>query len=152
MWGYEYSRYSTPEKAQAALAPAVAPFEKIPFAQGVVLITPGPNSPGDLMAWYVKKGWLGWRVRVNSAASLHLSPQNYNVDFQSFVIDGETFVWGTVMVPSREVVFEHDGHTYRAPIEHLTVWHMTLPFEISTFPHSEWTLVLADGKTVPLFK
>ncbi|WP_067621126.1 hypothetical protein [Alicyclobacillus acidiphilus] len=150
-WVYEYSTHSTPLKAQAASDPGVGPFETVKFAKGEVLITPS-GQPNSFTAWYMTKSFWGWQVSGISNAMTGLSPQNYNVDFEPFSFDGQTFVWGTAMVPIKEIVYHYNGKTYTASIGKLSVWHMILPFKQTLFPHSEWTMVLPDGKTAPLFK
>lgn len=150
-WGYVYSTHATPEKAQAANSPGVGPFETVKFAKGVVLITPSGQG-NSFTAWYMTKDFWGWHVHGISNAVAGLSIQNYNVDFEPFSFDGETFVWGTAMVPIKKIVYHHNGKTYTARIGKLSVWHMILPFKQTLFPYSEWTMVLPDGKTAPLFK
>jgi hypothetical protein len=150
-WGYKYSIHSAPEKAQAAYDSSVGPLETIKFAKGVVLITPS-RQPNSFTAWYMTKNFWGWHVSGGSNAVAGLSPQNYNVDFESFSFDGQTFVWGTAMVQIKDIVYHHEGKTYTASVGKLPVWHMILPFKQTLFPYSEWTMVLPDGKTAPLFK
>lgn len=150
-WGYTYSTHSTPQKAQAAYDSSVGPFETIKFAKRVVLITPS-GQPNSFTAWYMTKNFWGWHVSGVSNAVADLSPQSYNVDFEPFSFNGLTFVWGTATAPIKEIVYHHKGKTYTASIGKLSVWHMILPFKQTLFPHSEWTMVLPDGKTAPLFK
>ena len=58
VWVYEFSSHSTPQKTQAAIDSTVSPFETIPFAKGVVLLTPTDQGNG-FKAWYIKKRCLG---------------------------------------------------------------------------------------------
>lgn len=149
-FGHKYYTHATPQKAQAAYDPTVGPFETVPFAKGVVLLTPGNGQ--SFAAWYMKKGLLGWRMSGISNAQYDLSADNYNVDFEPFSDNGETFVWGTSMIPIKEIQYHHDGKTFTCEVGHYPVWHMILPFSQNTFEHSDWTMVLPDGKTAPLFK
>jgi Ca2+/Na+ antiporter len=110
-WLYEYSRHSTPEEALTSYDSSVGRFKTIPFAKGVVLLTPSGQRNG-LTAWYMKKGFLGWRVRAISNVTEGLATQNYNVDFQSFTLDDETFVWGTSAKPIKEILYSNNGKTY----------------------------------------
>lgn len=150
-WGYQFSTHSTPEKAQAKYDPTVGPFEKVKFANGVVLITPS-NQSDSVIAWYMTKGLFGWHVSSSSNASLDLAPQVYNVDFEPFVEDGQTFVWGTALNPIKEIVYHHKGKIYTSHPGTLDVWYMVLPFPESYFLYSKWTMVLPNGTTAPLFK
>jgi hypothetical protein len=100
----------------------------------------------------MKKGLWGWKLAQTSNAEINLTPQNYNVDFESFAIDGQTFVWGTTMTPIKEIIYNHAGKTYTCQVGKSPVWHMILPFTQSTFLHSEWTMVLPNGTTAALFK
>lgn len=148
-WGDEYSARSTPQKAQAAQSPTVGPFKTVRFGKGVVLLT--PSSKGNsFTAWYMTKNFWGWHVTGVSNAAIGLSPQNYNVDFESFSFDGETFVWGTYCTPVKKILYHHNGKIYTAV--NGTVWYMVLPFKQTAFPHDEWTLIRPDGKMAPLFK
>jgi hypothetical protein len=150
IWVYEFSSHSTPQKAQAVYDSTVRPFETIPFAKGVVLLTPIAQGNG-FIAWYMKKGFWGWQVSAISNALVDLAPQNYNGDFQTFSYDGETFVWGTAMTPIDKIIYRHNEETYTCKVRQ-PVWYMILPFSQTLFPHSEWTMVLDNGKTAPLFK
>ncbi|MCL6517870.1 hypothetical protein [Alicyclobacillus sp.] len=150
-WGDGIARHWTPEKALASAVPGVMPFEKVSYSDGVVLFTPGPGGPGTFGGFYMEPGWFGWRIGVASEVAFAPGNPNANGDLASFRHDGQTFIWGTAFVPAREIVFQHDGRTYRAPIGTFSVWHMIVPFEISTFLHSEWSLVTPDGRTIPFF-
>lgn len=150
-WGYTYATHSTPQKAQAAVNPTVGPFEIVPFAEGVVLITPSGDG-NSFTAWYMKEGFWGWRVATRESAMEGLDPQNYNVDFEWFSMDGQTFVWGTVMRPIKKIVYRHNGKIYSTLYQKYPVWHMILPFAQDVFPFSSWTLVLPNGKVIPLAK
>jgi hypothetical protein len=151
IWGYQYNRHSTPEKAQKTYDREVGSFETIPFAKGVVLLTPG-DSPNSLTAWYMEKGFWGWHSVLTSSAEFGLDPHNYNVDFESFAMDGKTFVWGTCMTPIKEIIYHHKGKTYICSADKSLAWHMILPFSPSVFYHSELTMVRPNGKIAPLFK
>lgn len=148
--GYQYSRHSTPIKALHAYDSGVGPFETVKFAKGVVLLTPG-DEPQSFTAWYMTRNFWGWHVSNISSASI-LSPQNYNVDFQPFVEDGETFVWGTNMTPMKEIVDHSGGKTFTAPVGKFPVWYMVLPFAQTYFPHSAWSMIGSDGARASLFK
>lgn len=149
-WGLEHSAHSTPQKAQALFDSTVGPFETVPFAKGVVLLT--PDNHGGFRAWYMTENFWGWHVQGISYAVGGLSSENYNVDCESFTFDGETFVWGSYMTQMKEIIYHHEGKTYTAKVGKSPVWHMTLPFTKSVFQNSEWTMVLPNGTTAPLFK
>ncbi|QSO48425.1 hypothetical protein [Alicyclobacillus mengziensis] len=150
-WVHQYATHATPEKAQATYNPHVGPFETVKFAKGVVLFTPSGQG-NSFTAWYMTKNFGGWHVSATSQAAEDLSPHNYNVDFEPFTYDGQTFVWGTAMLPIKEIVYHHNGKTFTAKVGKYPVWYMVLPFKQTLFPHSEWTMVLPNGKTAPLFK
>jgi hypothetical protein len=150
-WMNQYSAHSTPERALVAYDSTVGPIETIPFGRGVVLITPSDQKHG-FTAWYMTKGLWGWRAQVISSATIGLAPENYNVDFQSFALDGETFIWGTSITPMKEIVYHAKGKTFTSQVGNHPVWHMILPVIQTIFLHSDWTMLLPDGNTAPLFK
>lgn len=150
-WKCEYVVHATPDKAQALVSPSVEPFATVDFAKGKVLLTPSAQG-NSFTAWYMTKNTWGWHVTGISQAVTGLAPQNYSVDFEAFSFNGETFVWGTTMTPITRIIYHHDGKTFTTQPGKYPVWYMILPFEQHLFPHSEWTMVLPDGKTEPLFK
>lgn len=153
IWGYKYFTHSTPQKALASYDSNVGTVQTIPFAKGVVLITPTDPStskqPGYI-AWYMKKSFWGWRLKAMSK-SLEGSPRNYNVDFKSVAVDGKTLVWGTSGRRIQEIIYRDAGQTYVCRIgPDSAVWNLILPFPQSVFPRGSWTMVLLNGRTVPL--
>lgn len=152
-WVREHRQHATPETALNHDQHVGGIVAKVPFAKGVVVIA---FVQGDsLGAYYMKNGFWGWKNYGGSGAALSLSTQNYNVDFEPFSVDGETFAWGTLMVPMREIIDRHMGKTYTwhsAGTGQSLVWHIILPYEQSLFYHSDWSMVLNNGKTAPLFK
>jgi hypothetical protein len=140
---------ATPERALAAFAPGAGVLAELPFAQGVVLIGYEGAPPAAFTAWYVTPGLWGWRVAGVARVSANLTPGPRRADLTSFVAAGQTFVWGTAAAPARQVVFDHAGTTYTAPVGTFGLWHMVLPFAQATFRDDDWRVVLADGRAVP---
>jgi hypothetical protein len=154
-WEHKHRMHATPETAlnSDVHIDTGRIVENIPFARGVVVIVRGHADTFD--AYYLKPDFWGWKIDGQSEASLNLSTQNYNVDFEPFSADGKTFVWGTLMVPIKEIIHHHKGKTYtwRSPkAGHSLIWYIILPFTQTLFHHSEWSMVLDNGKTAPLFK
>lgn len=153
--GYAYAAHATPQKALESYDANVLPLQTIPFAKGVVLLTttdPARFKQPGYVAWYMTRSFWGWRLTATSVTSMASSAQNDHVSFEPMAIDGETFVWGwAANAGVDQIVYRHKGTTYTCRVEHTGMWHLILPFSQSQFPHADWTLVLRDGSTAPLF-
>ena len=150
-WGYQYSMHVTPQKALLVYDSTIKPFETIPFAKGVVLVASSGHGE-SYMACYLIKGFWGWQVSQTAEAAGKLNLNNNNVDFETLEADGQTLVWGTTMTAMKEIVYSHSGTIYTCDVGKSPIWYMILPFTQTVFSHSEWTMVLSNGKTEPLFK
>lgn len=155
-WGYAYARHSTPQKAQQAYDSNIMAIEEVPFAYGVVLITPTDPSvdkqPG-YVAWYLQKTkLLGWKVtfrRVNPLSEHRLS---HGITFRSLSVDGQTFVWGTAgNSGATSFVYQYNGTAYTGKVNSSGVWYTIVPLPQSEIAHSGWTITLPNKNRVPLF-
>lgn len=148
-WWRQYSTHATPEQAMVLYTSGIGSFDSkppIPFGGGVVLFGEADNI---FTAYYAEKSLWGWHIVLQSADSGGMSSAQ---GFGSLTEDGKTFVWGTnISVRVTRILDHHEGKTYSCTVGKVPVWHMVLPFSQSVFRHSEWTMVLPNGKTVPFF-
>ena len=85
-------------------------------------------------------------------ASNQLNPKHYNVDFEVLAENNESLVWGTNIIPIKEIKYTHRRKIYSCYIGKYPIWHMILPFSEKTWPYAGWEMIMPNGRIAPLFK
>ncbi len=148
---HRFYAHATPERALAAQQfPLTGIVRSIPFAQGELVISKmGQN--GGFNGWYLTQNLWGWHVGTLSMAYSHLAPSEFPSSYAAIYANGRTMLWGVTERPMKTVILSWDHRPFLAAAGAEGFWHMTVPGSVHVVYNRQWSMMLPNGKIVPMY-